>query len=205
MILSLADRRTLAIALGAELALALAGWGVCWLLGLPLTARLWPASGVLVPLSWGLVATLPMAVMFFALLRARWRPLDKMRRQVRRMVGELLDSAGLSEIVLISLSAGFGEEILFRGALQPMFALWLGPWGGVAATALLFGLAHPMSYGYFAVATLCGVYLGAVTELSGNLIPAIVAHGLYDLVALWWLQRSPQPGLTAKPNAAEDL
>lgn len=189
MSLTLADPRTLAIALAAEGGLALAGAAVCWLFDLPLGSQMVPAHGLGVSILVGLLVTLPMVVAFFALLRARWRPLAKLRRQVRQLVGELLGSAGYAPIMLVALAAGFGEEVLFRGALQPMFAIWLTPWGGVVAAALLFGLAHPMSYSYFAAATLCGLYLGAVTELTGELIPAIVAHGAYDFVALAWLRR----------------
>lgn len=44
--------------------------------------------------------------------------------------------------LVVALSAGFTEEVLYRGILQPRLEVFLGPTGGLAAQALLFGLAH---------------------------------------------------------------
>jgi membrane protease YdiL (CAAX protease family) len=190
MRLALADRRTLALAVSAEAGLAVVGAVLCWLFGLPLAERLLPSSGLGAAVAQGLVATLPMLALLLVLLRSHWRPLARLRRLVDGLVGELLQDAGIVPMALIALAAGFGEEVLFRGAMQPAFGEWLTPWGGIAAAALLFGLAHPMSLTYFVLATLLGLYLGAITLWTGELIPAIVAHALYDFVALVWLKRA---------------
>lgn len=185
---SLADKRVLLVALAAEGGLAVVAWGVCWFFSIPLLGQFAPAGGALLALGRGVLAAAPMVIFFLLLLRARWRPLARLRRQVRRLVRELLDGAGLGTIVLVSIAAGLGEEALFRGALQPALGQWLGPWGGVAAAAVCFGLAHPMSAPYVVVAAIGGFYLGAVTLLSGELITATVAHALYDMFALWRLR-----------------
>jgi membrane protease YdiL (CAAX protease family) len=78
---------------------------------------------------------------------------------------------------LVSLSAGVSEEILFRGALQPVFGLWL--------TSLFFTLLHiqytltPASLILFVVA----LGLGLVRKRY-NTNAAIVAHFAYNFIQL---------------------
>ncbi|HEY8490689.1 MAG TPA: CPBP family intramembrane glutamic endopeptidase [Dehalococcoidia bacterium] len=64
--------------------------------------------------------------------------------------------------LVVALSAGFTEEVLYRGILQPRLEVFLGPAGGLAAQALLFGLAH----------------VGANWEAVGPDAPAILARCL---------------------------
>ncbi len=91
-----------------------------------------------------------------------------------------LDTLHLDNIVLIALSAGVGEEMLFRGVLQPHLGLW---W-----TSLLFGLAHPLSLAYILYAALAGLILGGLVEATGALLPAIVCHTVVDAILLYKLK-----------------
>ncbi len=79
-------------------------------------------------------------------------------------------------MVLLGISAGVGEEITLRGALQPRLGLWL--------TALLFALLH-VQYSWFGMASILvfGLILGAVRLRSGT-TSAILVHALYDALAL---------------------
>lgn len=191
---TLEDPATLTIALAAEGGLAVLGLGLCWALGMP-PPQVLPANGSLgASLGWGAAATLPLLAMFWGLQRCVWRPIARLRRQARWMVRSLLGDARWPTVAAVALSAGLGEEILFRGALQPALSSWLGTWAGVAGAAILFGMVHPMSVAYFVVATLCGLYLGVVTEATGELLPAIVAHAGYDFVALLALRKPDQTG-----------
>lgn len=84
--------------------------------------------------------------------------------------------------VQISLFAGAGEEILFRGAIQPIIGIW--------ATSILFIAIH----GYFKFTSfghiLFGVMMFALSMLLGllfettGLVSAMIAHAVYDLVML---------------------
>ncbi|MFO7847466.1 CPBP family intramembrane glutamic endopeptidase [Rhodohalobacter sp.] len=89
--------------------------------------------------------------------------------------------------VQISLFAGAGEEILFRGAIQPILGIW--------ATSIIFIAIH----GYFKFKSAghilfglmlfgLSMMLGFLYEISG-LISAMAAHGIYDLVMLEWAKR----------------
>lgn len=88
----------------------------------------------------------------------------------------------LSEIWFISFCAGVGEELLFRGALQPIF--------GIPVISVVFVAIHgyldPRNwrlsvYGVFMVLMIAGIGLAA--EKIG-LLAAISAHMLIDVVLL---------------------
>lgn len=81
-------------------------------------------------------------------------------------------------IVFVALTAGIGEEILFRGILQR----WVGLWG----QAVLFVMAHmanafPLQW---AVAFAVAVVFGYLRRAGWSLVTLIVAHAVYDLVLL---------------------
>jgi hypothetical protein len=89
--------------------------------------------------------------------------------------------------VLIGIAAGIGEEWFFRGVLQPVV--------GLTASSLLFGLAHVGSskmvpFGLWATAM--GFVLGGLAIVTGGLLAPIVAHGVYDIVALEYIRRGAQ-------------
>jgi len=88
-----------------------------------------------------------------------------------RIVGDIT----LSTSLVLGLSAGVGEEVLVRGALQPRTGLLLA--------SLLFGMAH-VQYTWFGmlVIVLLGVTLGLVRR-HANTTTAIVVHAAYDVVA----------------------
>ncbi|MGN6758318.1 MAG: lysostaphin resistance A-like protein, partial [Thermomicrobiales bacterium] len=79
--------------------------------------------------------------------------------------------------IIIGLTAGIGEEILFRGAIQPRF--------GIAVTALAFAVAHTQ-YGFsFAIAGVfvTGIVLGYERKTM-NTTACIITHATYDILAL---------------------
>jgi uncharacterized protein len=87
--------------------------------------------------------------------------------------------------IQISLFAGVGEEILFRGAIQPLLGIWLtsvifigihGYFKFKSAGHIFFGL---MMFGL-------SVMLGYLFEIAG-LVAAMTAHAVYDVVMLWWV------------------
>ncbi len=110
---------------------------------------------------------------------------------MHRLVVPLFQDASVLELALISLIAGIGEELLFRGLVQDGLATWLGGTVGicvgVAASSLVFGLAHALTTTYAVLATLVGVYLGILFLLTGNLLAPIAAHAVYDFLALIYL------------------
>lgn len=93
-------------------------------------------------------------------------------------------------IVVLALLSSLGEELLFRGLLQP----WLGLW----VQALLFGLAHqlpgPSRWIWAGWAFLVGLALGALFELTGSLLGPLAAHALVNGLNLSFLKRHDPGG-----------
>jgi hypothetical protein len=89
----------------------------------------------------------------------------------------------------ISLLAGVGEELLFRGALQSGLESPLGVPGALLAASVLFGLCHWINHTYAFVAMAVGLYLGGLFLVTDNLLAPIVCHAVYDFGALVWLFR----------------
>ncbi len=85
-------------------------------------------------------------------------------------------SAG-TELTIVSLllfaSAGIGEEILFRGAIQPRF--------GIVITAAFWALVHTQYQLTFVVLGLflVGILFGLIRKYMST-TPAIIAHALYN-------------------------
>ena len=145
-------------------------------------------------LAGGIAATAPLLLGLRWCLRTRVAPVARLVRMVEARVAPMFAGSSPTELVLVAALAGLGEEALFRGVVQTALLPHLPAWAAVAATAMLFGLAHFLSPIYAVLATLVGGYLGWLLLASGNLLVPILAHALYDLVALGLLLRvKPTP------------
>lgn len=177
--------RNFALAMAFESSLGFVGVGIAGFTGISIVDRLQlTQSGV----ERGLIATLPMLLMLGVLTLSTWPPLVEIRKFVEPLVRELFAHSNWLEIALISIAAGVGEELLFRGALQPWIASWTDPLISLLVVSLLFGLAHAMSTSYFVFAALIGGYLGWLAMEYDDLVAPIVAHALYDFVAIIYIR-----------------
>jgi membrane protease YdiL (CAAX protease family) len=107
-----------------------------------------------------------------------------LRTRVEWLVGELFRDVTWPGLAIISMAAGLGEELLFRGAIQPIAERWWGPLAGLLATSVLFGVVHAVSRTYFIFATIVGLYLGWLTLWFGELVTPTIVHAVYDFAAL---------------------
>ncbi|MBU45652.1 MAG: CPBP family intramembrane metalloprotease [Spirochaetaceae bacterium] len=137
----------------------------------------------------GLLAVLPMFLLFLGLTSLRFPSLELIRAKMDQVILPLFKGLYLSDVFWLSILAGVGEELLFRG----FFHLWMEDWFGmpvaVALTAILFGLVHWITPMYALLAGLMGALLSATMLLTDNLLVAILVHGLYDFVALSYYLR----------------
>jgi membrane protease YdiL (CAAX protease family) len=139
---------------------------------------------------WGLVATLPMLVLFGICLRWPVGPLKPIEKFCDEVLRPMLRPCTLLDMAGIAVFAGVGEEMLFRGVMQPVFESWTGSvWLAIAMASALFGLAHAITAAYLVLAALLGFYLGWLFHATGNLMTPVVAHAVYDFVALVVLLR----------------
>lgn len=140
---------------------------------------------------WGIAATAP-AIAVLLLESGRWSQLlDDLKDQVSDLLQRLLRGASLWQLLVIAFAAGVGEEVLFRGLIQAGLAQLLpASWalvGSLLIASVLFGLCHYLSHTYFLLATLAGLYFGLIMLISESILPAILAHALYDFIALAYL------------------
>jgi hypothetical protein len=108
---------------------------------------------------------------------------------VLEQLGPLLASRSPVELVLLAALAGLAEEMLFRGVMQIGLARLLPDGVALVVASAVFGLAHFITPAYALLAGLAGLYLGGLFLLQGNLVAPIVAHAVYDVVALTCVAR----------------
>ena len=144
------------------------GW---WLDVAPLTRFTWDRTGLI----GGLAATVPMFGLFAVAYRFPAGPMRRIKQFLLEALGPSLIACRWYDLLLVALVAGIGEELLFRGVLQPKLGIW--------GSNILFGLVHLITPAYAVTAGLIGAYLGWLLDASGNLLAPILAHGLYDFLA----------------------
>ena len=151
---------------------------------------------------YGVLATLPLLALLRWCLRTEWRTMRRLVAGVEEHLAPYLAGTSAGGIVLVSLLAGIGEEVLFRGVLQAGIAERLPAWLAVGIAALLFGVAHWLMLSYAVFAAIIGAYLGILFLITGNLLAPAVTHALYDVVALSILARKKPaaPGPTLPPG-----
>lgn len=82
----------------------------------------------------------------------------------------------LMGLLVIGILAGIGEEVLFRGVLQPKLQFYTGnPHIGIWLAAFIFSAIHLQFYGFLPRMFL-GAVFGYLYHYSGSLTYPIVAH-----------------------------
>jgi uncharacterized protein len=147
------------------------------------------AGRIVVGLFAGLAAALVLAAINLSFLRrggSAW-PGTSLRLVCRVVVRPLFDQVHVGHIVVISALAGLGEELLFRGLLQPLLGLFVA--------SAVFGAVHVAGrqfVGYGIWAACIGAFLGWLMSITGGLLAPIVAHALYDALALAYVRFGPK-------------
>jgi hypothetical protein len=203
--LGLSPRALVALTLALEVPLFGVGWLWMSAQGLDLAAELRPTlEGVAIGAALGLA--IAAASLGSLVAASRVRALRGWRDFVLGTLGRYLGPAGLPALALLSVCAGLGEEVFFRGALQGAV--------GLVPTALIFGLAHVAipkreALPVLAYIVLVGLVLGLARQ-SQPLFPLVVAHAVVDLVDAAYLHfayrrasraERPAPWEGASPSA----
>lgn len=85
--------------------------------------------------------------------------------------------AGLCVLVPVA------EELVFRGMMQQIFSRNMGPVLGFLLAGLVFGAFHLNAHLLISI-SFFGIFLSFVYYASGNLAHSIIAHSLFNTVAL---------------------
>jgi membrane protease YdiL (CAAX protease family) len=157
--------------------MALAGLG----LGLLPGGRM-PALGrgfTLPALGLGAVATALSMGLVSLLYRIHPRFEEALRRSGMKVGLDALDVAGYPVMIVVVTASAFGEELLFRGGLQPLV--------GVIPAALLFGFSHGgwrrEMIAYAVAASVSGSLFGLAYCWSQNIWVPVSAHALHNILS----------------------
>jgi membrane protease YdiL (CAAX protease family) len=173
--------------------------GTWWPRGTAQARKAWLRAGscTLPVWAWALAAG-ALGVGFTLALTAAYQRLVPFPRMPFPDLSRAPDATVAGVLVLTAVTAGVVEEAAFRGYLQLPLELRWGPTLAIAATAVLFALAH-LGNGAFAASRLpfylsFGVFLGAIAFLARSILPAIVVHAVYDAQKLFriWLFGMPE-------------
>jgi membrane protease YdiL (CAAX protease family) len=193
--------RTTLLALLFEGGLGLAAMAAGWLLGhspaVGIDLSGWTSSVAARPqlaaVGYGLLATVPLLFALWLIDRYPLGPLHSLRQIAEDLIPRMFGGASILQLAVVSLAAGLGEELLFRGFVQAGLSRLIGPpygsWIALAAAALLFGVCHWLNTTYAAAALVAGLYFGLIFWATGSLWTPLVCHALYDFVALVYLIR----------------
>ncbi|MCD0458813.1 CPBP family intramembrane glutamic endopeptidase [Roseiconus lacunae] len=196
-------------ACGFELAIGVVGLIVASIVGfdarayLPRIEDVQPLA-ILKDIGIGIVASVPMLIVVYALLQIPHRSIDAIKRLSDAPTMKAILSFSYPELIVLSICAGIGEELAFRGCLLPWFtaiddpsASIINPYDvgdgfAVALPSLLiaaiifssvaFGLLHPITKLYVVIASLMGVYFAMLLIVTESLLIPIVAHAAFDAI-----------------------
>lgn len=165
------------------------------MLAIPLGLRPWQALGAAPGMvSLAVAATVPLVAALGVCARVGAAWFEGVEALVRPLIESVFRGRGVAAVVVVSALAGMGEELLFRGVIQAGLSSSFGVWPGLLVASVLFGLMHALSRAYFVLATLMGVYLGALYQATDNLLVPAIVHGLYDAIAIGYLLLAGKSG-----------
>lgn len=134
-----------------------------------------------------------LAAILVAAAYASFRAFPKISEQLVRMQAKTYEflgpKLGWPAIVAISISAGVGEEALFRGGLQTILGDHLGVPAAIVLSSALFAVIHMGKPVITALLFVVGGIFGVVYWLTGSLLAVMIGHALYDVWALRYLHR----------------
>ncbi|XP_020253355.1 uncharacterized protein LOC109830499 isoform X3 [Asparagus officinalis] len=102
--------------------------------------------------------------------------------------GQVLSTLQPLDYILVAFLPGISEELLFRGALLPLFGL---SWENALVVGAVFGALHFGSgrkYSFAVWATFVGFAYGLATIVSSTVVVPMVSHALNNLAGgiLWY-------------------
>jgi hypothetical protein len=188
---SLSRERRFGFACLFELALGVIAAILVHWMGRPLWADL-----KLAPSGWlvGVLAATPIFGLLWWVLASSSAAAGKIRYFLGRTISPFFGDWSRWQLVVLASIAGLCEELLFRAAIQGGLTPHLGGSAALLISAALFAMAHLVTWTYAFLTFLTGLYLGLIWNLTGNLLVPIVAHAVYDIVALVYLQTPPPTG-----------
>ena len=190
------------VAVVFELSLAVLAFLIGWPVGIDPWSAFEPNLRGLVI---GTIATGPLVLLLLICDRDTFAPMRRIRELLEQFILPSLRGRPIWQLAVMAASAGIGEETLFRGLLQDGLRNAIGPEPALVITSFVFGLLHALTPTYAILATGISLYLGVIYDQAGNLMVPVVAHGLYDLIALiYFLQTSRDDTIGQSESSPEE-
>jgi membrane protease YdiL (CAAX protease family) len=173
--------------------------------------RSWHDIGLTAPHGWRLAVGVLVVVLALTLIGLQLWPV--LRLSVEQRIAARPKLGGLAFMIprtarderwflALSITAGFCEELLYRGYLPWLFAPWLGRVGALLFVAVIFGASHLYQGRQGAIrATVAGVVMVGILLATSSLIPGMIVHAVIDVgggTTGYWLLRD-YPTLSAPP------
>lgn len=116
------------------------------------------------------------------------------QRQTRYKYASLIQNLNLkfSDIILVSFCAGIGEELFFRGGIQPLAGVWV--------TSIIFVALHGYLNPFNWKLSIYGIYMTLVIAGIGylkihyGLASSMIAHTIIDIYLLYKLNNEHLEG-----------
>jgi membrane protease YdiL (CAAX protease family) len=156
--------------------------------------RRWAALGLddsLGTTGWPWLVVLGVLSLFYVQLWQLRRATPEQRAHTRESLGEVAalmphDRRELRVFFGVAVTAGFCEELFYRGYVPYIVGVWMPAWSGTAwpliVATVVFGLGHTyQGAAGFVKATIGAAIAAALVGWSGVLWPAVVLHALVDV------------------------
>lgn len=129
------------------------------------------------------LAVIGLLIVLQSVIGGVWALLDPEQAEILGDLNESLlsDFDSVGEWLILAVAAGIGEEILFRGALQPIF--------GIFFTSILFAIVH-VQYGLTPITLavlLLGIILGILRRRTNTTVTIFVHFGYNFVLGLFAL------------------
>jgi len=153
--------------------------------------RPWRALGLVPAMDWRLYLGLVVALVTLALVLRQNRAVRRLTAErLERLVPRLQsvdiivprDATEFRWFMLLSVTAGVCEELLYRGFLTWLVGAYLGLVAAILLVSAAFGLAHAYQ-GRNGIVKMGAVALvmSGIVVISGWLVPAMLIHALLDI------------------------
>ncbi|MCC6933449.1 MAG: CPBP family intramembrane metalloprotease [Deltaproteobacteria bacterium] len=133
--------------------------------------------------------TLPLVALNMILL---WKKLNEFyfyqhtHEFIKTIVKPFCDALSYKDVVFVSICAGIGEELLFRGVLLPevgiFFSSFLFSFGHFGSKAFYYKF---MAILYFFI----GLYFAWIYQKTESMFLIISIHSMYDFIAIAYLKK----------------
>ena len=138
---------------------------------------------------WGIILGVVTFVLVIFITRL---PFSKSLREICKQLVPIFQGFPLWKIITLSLAAGLGEELLFRGFFQQWLMTYMSTEVAILLASLGFGLLHFFSFSYFVLTTVLGVIFGITYVETNSLLLVMSWHAVYDVLVIWVFSYRPE-------------